>query len=430
MAGIDTSMYGNLVPAPAIDPIGSMNKALAARNLISESQIHNVQAQQASQQYNDSLAMRQAQDNNTKVNPDGSYSIDQNKMLSDLGQTAPHLVPQAVAGIMQQKQAMQEFQMKQIQDHATIASQTLSGIHDQDSLDQAKVTATQLGYDTSHWPQNYDTQGAAWIKDQAKNAAYAAMNPKDAMSSQQEQQKIGLQGQEVENKRQELALSQGKDVNSMAQEMKNDLDANRSRAGNFGDISARYLSGQRMNTLIGSFKNGNLPSQQMEELGLGMANMISGSSGAARSQVEAIVPSSIIGNSQKLKQWLKNDPQGANQQKFVDMMGHTINREMDMAQQQLNQIRTQRLPAYSRLKNVAPEVYNSIIEGYGMGGSPQNTQSAAPASSAGQSEQSASNPPPAKAAQFASDVLAYAQKHGITPEQAQSIKTQRMIGNK
>lgn len=197
MAGIDTSMYANLTPPAAIDPLASMNKALAYRNLQSEGQIHNIQAQEASQKYNDSLAMRNAQDNATKVNPDGSVSTDQNKMLTELGQTAPHLVLQAKAAQMQQQQAMQEFQMKQMQDHATIAAQTFSKVNDQASFDDAKVTATQMGYDISHWPQKY-YGNEDWVKTQAKNAAYAAMNPSQRIEAQQKEQ-------EGQNKKQELA---------------------------------------------------------------------------------------------------------------------------------------------------------------------------------------------------------------------------------
>lgn len=202
MAGIDTSMYANLTPPAAIDPLGSMNKALAYRNLQSEGQLHNIQAQQASQQYNDSLAMRNAQDNATTVNPDGSVSSDQNKMLTELGKTAPHLIPQAKATQMQQQQAQAEFQQKQMQDHATIAAQTFAKVNDQSSLDQAKVTATQLGYDTSHWPQKY-AGNEDWVKTQAKNAAYAALNPNQRIEAQQKEV-------EGENKRQQLAIDSKK----------------------------------------------------------------------------------------------------------------------------------------------------------------------------------------------------------------------------
>jgi len=189
------------------------------------------------------------------------------------------------------------------------------------------------------------------------------MSPEEQMKTSQGQQKIDIENQD-------LALRRGQDIDKMAENMKNDLDANKGRAGNFGDIAARHQAGERMNTLIGSFKNGNLPPQQMEELGLGMANMISGSSGASRSQVEAIVPSSIMGDSKKLTQWLSNNPTGANQQAFVEMMGHTINREMDTARQQIGTIIDQRLPSNARLKRLSPDLYNNILgsalKGYGI----------------------------------------------------------------
>lgn len=156
------------------------------------------------------------------------------------------------------------------------------------------------------------------------------------------------------------------EVDKLAKDFKNDMDADKGRSGNFGLISGKVQSAERLQTLIDAYKDGNLPPAQMEELALGLSNMLAPGGGGSRAQVEALVPHSIIGDTQKLKSYLFNEPMGANQQKFVNMMKDTVNRERDTARNQLNQIRTSRLPAHKKYQTLDPEGYASQLQGYGV----------------------------------------------------------------
>jgi hypothetical protein len=155
-------------------------------------------------------------------------------------------------------------------------------------------------------------------------------------------------------------------ADKLVKDLKKDLDPDANRTGNFGAISQKVLAAQRMEVLINQFQGGNLPPAQMEELALGLSNMISGQGGRSRAQVEAFVPHTAIGSVNKLKTWIVNDPLGAGQQKFVKMMSDTVQREKEMANTQLNDIRIKRLPAHEQLKELRPELYANQVSEYGI----------------------------------------------------------------
>ncbi len=153
-------------------------------------------------------------------------------------------------------------------------------------------------------------------------------------------------------------------VQKMAADFKKDLDPDAGRTGNFGQISSRVQSAERLETLANAFKDGNLPPAQVEEFALGLSNMLAPGGGGSRAQVEALVPHSAVGDAAQLKNWLFNEPGGANQQKFVKMMSETIAREKETSNNQLNSIREQRLPLYADLAKKDPEKFKALMQSY------------------------------------------------------------------
>jgi hypothetical protein len=181
-------------------------------------------------------------------------------------------------------------------------------------------------------------------------------------------QQMAHQDRMVKNEmlQQARGQKQSEGVDKLVREMRNDFDADKGRSGNFGQISAKVQSAERLQTLADAFKDGNLPPAQVEEFALGLSNMLAPGGGGSRAQVEALVPHSAVGDAQKLKSWLFNEPLGANQQKFVEMMNHTVQREKETASNQLNAIRASRLPVHETLKNLAPDRYNAMLQSYGL----------------------------------------------------------------
>lgn len=157
-------------------------------------------------------------------------------------------------------------------------------------------------------------------------------------------------------------------LDKMTENLKNDLDPNKARAGNFADISKRYLGMQRLKTLMTDAKGNvaNLPHQQMEEAVLGMASVLAPGGQPSEGIVKNLLPDTAVGSGQKFLSWFLNKPEGAAQQAFTKLYLETINRESDLAEKQLKEIQTQRLSAHSSLKKMDPDRYKSVLQAYGL----------------------------------------------------------------
>lgn len=160
---------------------------------------------------------------------------------------------------------------------------------------------------------------------------------------------------------------QSAEIDKLSKAMQKDLDPDAARAGNFGQISNTYIQSQKMKRLATDAQGNiaNLPKAQQEELALGMARMLGGGAGTD-STIKNLVPQSAVGNIESFKSWLLNQPEGANQQAFTKYMMGTIDREANLAQEQLNDIQSRRLGAHNRLKQIAPDQYNAILGNYGL----------------------------------------------------------------
>jgi hypothetical protein len=149
--------------------------------------------------------------------------------------------------------------------------------------------------------------------------------------------------------------------------MGKDLDYSRVVRSSFGIAGLGYERAERLETLATSFENGDaIRDAEMEELAMGMAQLVGGTAGAARSQVEALVPKTARGSAQKIKQWFLNEPQGLNQKKFVDRIMGSITREKETMGDQLQRQRYRRMANWDYLREKAPEEWASIAESNGV----------------------------------------------------------------
>lgn len=202
-------------------------------------------------------------------------------------------------------------------------------------------------------------------------AKYKQFSP--LLSKMMETKQRSADRQALLGQRDEIAKQRGEDRanklnDDLVMKMQGDMDPNKARGGNLAKNQAQIDQADRLKGLYtesgGDLRN--LDSRQMEELAIGMNKMLSGSSGGSTSQVEALLPHSIRGDSQKLKEWLLNDPKGADQQKFVARMAETVEREREIAQKQVRHAQAQRLSAYSKLKQSDPERYKQVLNAYGI----------------------------------------------------------------
>lgn len=324
------------------------NLGLEAQNRQTEGQMNSLKLSQEQRDYADQQSVRDAFKENTTVDQNGNTNLNKQGVLSSLAKTNP--IKAQEIGLEFKKQSLDQL----TQQHA-ITKEIVYGITDQASYSQAKDQLAQMGApNLQQWPQQYDPNFVQRIK-------YGALSADGQLAQQNKQIDQQQKQMEINNKSKELQVQLGDKVDKASQALSNDLDPDKSRAGNFGAISAKVQSADRLKTLIGSFKEGNLPKAQTEELALGLSSMLAPGGGGSREQVAALVPKSAIGDASALASYLGNEPNGANQQEFVKMMEGTIERERQVSMDQLNKIRAGRLAGHDWLKKVAPEQYNQIL---------------------------------------------------------------------
>lgn len=159
-----------------------------------------------------------------------------------------------------------------------------------------------------------------------------------------------------------------KTYDRLTSQLKDDLDPNKGRSGNMAFNQKKIDQAERLEGLMKDSKGSvsNLDSRQVEELAIGLNSMLSNSSSSAVSQVKALVPSTAIGDAMHLKEWLMNDPTGVNQTAFVKRMAETVEREKEIAGEQVKKAQVQRLSAYNALKKARPDEFNAIVSAYGI----------------------------------------------------------------
>lgn len=159
-----------------------------------------------------------------------------------------------------------------------------------------------------------------------------------------------------------------KQVASLSEKMKKDIDPNKSRYGNMASEQGKVVQATHLQSLLkdsgGNINN--LPAAQVEETAIGLNKLISGVNGGADRQVQALVPHSIIGDAQKLKAWLINEPQGANQQAFLKYMSDSVDRQGRVAADNVKkaQMSLAGSGAYKKLKELDPDTFNQNLTSF------------------------------------------------------------------
>jgi len=139
------------------------------------------------------------------------------------------------------------------------------------------------------------------------------------------------------------------------------------RSGQAGAVQGKVNAAEAAEALIDQGKNqkNGLDARQIEELAQSTARLLGGGA-TASARVDALVPHTLFGRAQSLKEWLSNNPQGSGQEAFVQRMEETVAREKALAQKQMRQYQIEGLAAHSSLKKRNPDLYNSILRSKGI----------------------------------------------------------------
>jgi len=110
----------------------------------------------------------------------------------------------------------------------------------------------------------------------------------------------------------------------------------------------------------------NLDSREQHELALGLAKLIKGGQ-ATQSEGEALIPPKTRqAGVEAIKEWLLNEPRGLNQQKFVERMVHSVERQKAVAEDLINKAKAQRVGAHRKLRELDPEQWEANVISAGL----------------------------------------------------------------
>lgn len=335
------------VRAPQFDsPLESMGRTLTLKNLATQNALQE-------QQLTENQGVKEAFRKNLVTSPDGTTSLNKGGALSDLYKVNP------AKGIDYQKM-FQGQDLDELKRNTEVAK-TLAWSVREDGSNYQDIRANALQMKIP----NADKLPEQYMPNFVKSWQLHTLSGEEQ-----------LKKQEIDAKREDTKETRMARFQKQADEknekrfllLKDDLDPNKARGGNMSFNQKKVDQAERLEGLIyGSSGNiNNLDSRQIEELAIGLNSMLSNSSSSAVSQVEALVPKTVIGNAQKLKEWLSNDPQGTNQVAFVKRMAETVGREKEIAGEQVKKAQIARLAAHSHLEKADPLGYQRILQSYGI----------------------------------------------------------------
>lgn len=351
---IDSSIYSKFQP---VDIGGSVERGLRLGDMINQQRIQQdalVKQKAIDQAYQQGIYKKE----------DGTVGYDGNKTLSALTQI-PDAGKEVVSAIDQNRQrtiADAEALKKKHTADLEEVGRRLRGINKDNYLTVIGKMKTD-GYDVSDFPANYDQkvvddhimQGLSLEKQMEEKWKKANFDQKE--------RELGIKHDENNIKRQQMMNDKNE---KRITALKDDLDPNKARGGNLAKSQSMLNSAERVNGLFQQFPDGNIPKGQTNELAAAVAGLINGGSAQSQHQIDSLTPSSMRGDAQAIASWLTNQPLGQEQQAFMKQMKETVDREGEIATDQVRRAQIQRLAAHKNLEKADPQTYRAVLQSYGI----------------------------------------------------------------
>jgi hypothetical protein len=330
------------VKQPTIEnPMDAMTKAMTFKYLAMKNQNMGIQNQQAQQDFSDNQAMRSAQMHNITVNKDGSTSINNDGITSELAKTAPSLVP----GQLAKNQALQLANLKNYHDTLSTkldtASSLLAGVNPTQSTDPNDLPGIQQRYanalsgikqmkgDTSQLPDQYDQN--ALLHGQASILAQrqASMSAKDQIESQQNEKRLEIQQQDLEMKRLQYTDTQ-------QQSNFKDLMAHAESSRQLPDVKQAYTdryNSQKVLDLVAP--NGKADVNMVPMIASEIGKIASGGV-PQHEELQAITPQDAKMIQARVQQYITSNPQTSGQDAFMKVFRNYSTTIQNGAQKVIN----------------------------------------------------------------------------------------------
>lgn len=161
------------------------------------------------------------------------------------------------------------------------------------------------------------------------------------------------------------ADQQGKDrrAGDLESKFADDIDPAKGRNGQFGKVLARRQAADQANALYEQNPDGNFNASQAVEFATAAAALVSNGTPQSSHQIMSLVPKSYKGDFNKFLGELTNNPRGLEQQKFIKSLKDTIDREKNLATDQLVGIIKQKSTKHQTLRDMAPDRYDRVLQG-------------------------------------------------------------------
>lgn len=172
-----------------------------------------------------------------------------------------------------------------------------------------------------------------------------------------------------------------------------------------GTTSRTYNAAEKLQTLLAGRDPNDLNQREIAEMARQMDAILSNGSPTI-SGMNKLIPSASAKDVSAITEYLTNHVQGANMGSFVTQMMSTVQREKDLAAQQMKTGQRHALGGYMDLQKKDPARWNEMMQTHDL--PPEVLSNEAP---------------------YTQDVINYAKKFGITNEQALQHKMNRTQGN-
>ena len=190
-----------------------------------------------------------------------------------------------------------------------------------------------------------------------KQLGYAQL--KDTAAARAEQRK-----DEQATKRDEKQLySDIKRIDTAGKTINQSLASSRSAFGKAANVNA---SAEKALALANQYKDKNqLDSRQISELATVVDTILSMGQGTVAGR-EKLTPETYLGNLKKIEEKIRAIPQGAGQKEFVDRLVDTIQRERDVANKQIREIKMTAIAPYISIAKRNPEQWDDMARANGF----------------------------------------------------------------
>jgi hypothetical protein len=144
---------------------------------------------------------------------------------------------------------------------------------------------------------------------------------------------------------------------TLAKTLTSELSGNRT---SFGKAANTYASAEKLQKLVEGRDLNDLDNREVAEIARSLDGILS-SGQPTVSGMKKLIPDTAMANAEKLTEYLLNERKGARLGNFLDQMMHTVEREKDLANEQIQRGQKRILAGYSDLKTKNPDRWNELL---------------------------------------------------------------------